>query len=202
MNDTGKFLIREGKPEDAPAISRIIQMAMHKEGCMALVGSEERFPLLDKTFTILATRPDSQYSYLNTIVAEDCEGRIAGAIVSYDGALLHPLRRAFVEVANEITGSKFIEEEMDLETSDDEIYLDSLAVFPEYRGKGLAKRLIEAALTSHAHSGKPFGLLCAPGNDDAYRLYERLGFRETGLRPFAGIKMHRMIQYFGDFKSH
>ena len=193
MNNTEDFIIREAKPEDALVISRVIQMAMHTEGCLALAGSEERFPLLDKTFTILAARPDSQYSYRNNIVAEDGGGTIAGAIVSYDGAFLHPLRRAFVEVANEVLDSKFVEEEMDLETSDDEIYLDSLAVFPEYQGKGLAKRLIAAALERHAGSVKPFGLLCAPGNNDAYRLYERLGFREIGLRPFAGILMHHMV---------
>lgn len=194
MKNTEEFIIRDARPEDAQSISRAIQMALHEEGCMALAGKEENLPLVDKTFAILAGRPDSQYSYLNSIVAVDADGNIAGAIVSYDGAQLHPLRQAFVEVANNVTGSNFVEEEMDLETSDDEVYLDSLAVFPEYRGQGLARKLIDAACQRHAGSGKPFGLLCAPGNDDAYTLYERLGFREIGLRPFAGIMMHHMVR--------
>ena len=193
-NNSEEFRIRKGRPEDAPAISRVIRMALHEEGCMALAGTEDRLPLIYKVFTTLAERPDSQYSYLNTLVAEDPDGNVAGAIVCYDGARLHQLRRAFVEVANDLTGSNFVEEEMDLETSDDEIYLDSLAVFPEYRGRKLAMRLIDAACRQHADTGKPFGLLCAPGNDNAYRLYEYLGFREIGLRPFAGIMMHHMIR--------
>lgn len=194
MKNTEEFIIRDARQEDAEAISRAIQMALHEEGCMALAGSEDRLPLVDRTFTALAGRPDSQYSYVNSIVAEDAEGNVAGAIVSYDGALLHQLRQAFVEEANDIMDANFIEEEMDLETSDDEVYLDSLAVFPEYRGRGLARKLIDAACQRHAASGKPFGLLCAPGNDDAYALYQRLGFREIGLRPFAGIMMRHMTR--------
>lgn len=194
MKNTEEFRIRDARQEDAPAISRVIQMAMHKEGCMAFAGTEDRLPLVDKTFTTLAGRNDSQYSYLNSIVAEDADGNLAGAIVSYDGALLHQLRQAFVEVANDVMDANFVEKDMDLETSDDEIYLDSLAVFPEYRGRGLARKLIDAACQRHAASGKPFGLLCAPGNDDAYALYERLGFREIGLRPFAGIMMRHMTR--------
>lgn len=192
MNNIEEFRIRRGEACDAPAISRAIQLALHPEGCIAMAGSKDRLPLADKIFTQLASRPDSQYSYLNTLVAESPDGHVAGVLVCYDGARLHALRQAFVEVANEVSGSNFIEEEMDNETTDDEIYLDSLAVFPQYRGRGLAKRLIESACRLHAASGKPFGLLCAPGNDDAYRLYENLGFREIGIRFFVGIAMHHM----------
>lgn len=194
MINKEEFKIREGRPEDAEAISKVVQMAMHEECCLAFAGTEERLLLVDETFTILAGRPDSQYSYRNTLVAEDAQGNVAGAIVSYDGARMHELRQAFVEVANRVMDCGFVEAEMDNETSDDEIYLDSLAVFPAYRGNGLARKLMDAACRRHASAGKPFGLLCAPGNDDAYALYGRLGFQEIGLRPFAGITMRHMVR--------
>lgn len=188
--------IRPAVKGDAPVISQIIQMALHSEGCEALAGGKERLPLLDTLFTRLCAMDNSQYSYLNTLIAEDHEGNVAGGIVSYDGSRLQELRRAFITEANDITGYDLKEEDFDDETSPDEIYLDSIAVFPQYRGQGVARQLIEAAMHLHRGSGKQFGLLCAPGNDNAYQLYERLGFKEVGMRPFAGIDMHHLTRPF------
>lgn len=188
--------IRPAVKGDSPVISQIIQMALHSEGCEALAGGIERLPLLDTLFTRLCAMDNSQYSYLNTLIAEDHKGNVAGGIVSYDGTRLHELRRTFITEASDIMGYDLKEEDFDDETSPDEIYLDSMAVFPQYRGQGVASQLLEAAIRSHSDSGKQFGLLCAPGNDNAYRLYERLGFKEVGMRPFAGIDMHHLTRPF------
>lgn len=187
-----QITIRPARKDDAPAIAKVVMDAIHTEGCMHLAGGQERLPLLADVFTRLSASENSQYSYLNTLVAEDQHGNTAGAIVSYDGARLHELRKAFIDKANAILGYNLREEDMDDETDADEIYLDSLAVFPAYRGKGLAKRLLKAAMDTHRNSGKPFGLLCDPANDDAYNLYTHLGFSDTGTRPFAGITMRHM----------
>lgn len=186
--------IRPGRQADAPAIARAVIMAVGEEIALSLAGSAERRHLVDETFTRLAARTDSQYSYLNTLVAETPDGEIAGLIVSYDGADLHRLRRAFIREANEVLGIHFDENKMDDETSPDEIYLDSLAVFPEFRGHQLGRRLIEAAAEHHAASGKPLGLLCDPDNPRAQHIYEKLGFKTVGRRPFAGVMMHHMTR--------
>lgn len=187
-----QITIRPACRHDAPAIARVVMDAIHEEGCMHLAGGKERLPLLSDVFIRLSASENSQYSYLNTLVAEDEHGNTAGAIVSYDGARLHELRKAFISTANTILGYNLREEDMNDETDADEIYLDSLAVFPAYRGKGLAKRLLKAAMDTHRSTGKPFGLLCDPANPDAYRLYTRLGFTDIGTRPFAGIIMRHM----------
>lgn len=184
--------IRPGRRADAPAIAQVVMEALHAEGCRNLAGGEERLPLLADVFTQLCAADNSQYSYRNTLVAEDADGTVAGAIVAYDGARLHELRRAFILKANEILGYDLREEDMHDETDGGEIYLDSLAVFPEYRGKGLARQLLNAAMDAHRDAGKPFGLLCAPANPDAYKLYLRLGFADIGTRPFAGITMRHL----------
>ncbi len=121
----------------------------------------------------------------------DAEGRVAGVLVSYDGARLLELRRSFFEVAARVLGLHF-DDSLEAETDPGEIYLDSLAVFPGYRGKGLAGRLIEAAAERHAGSGKPLGLLVDVPNTGAYRLYTRLGFGKAGERPFAGVMMDHL----------
>ena len=189
---TNNILIREGRKEDAPFIAKMLQSALHEEGCLKLAGSQERLPLLDLVFRRLCASENSQYSYLNTLIAEDHDGRLAGALVSYDGALLQPLRRAFIAVANEVLAAGFSEENLDDETNPEEFYLDSLAVEPEFQGRGIASALIRAAIGRHSASRKPFGLLCAYGNDDAFRLYERLGFNFVDVVKFAGLEMRHM----------
>lgn len=174
---------------DAPAIARTVMMAVGDEISLSFAGTPDRLPLVTEVFTRLAESENSQYSYTNTLVALTPEGKVAGAIVSYDGAELHRLRREFISVANEVLGMDMREEEFTDETSSDEVYLDSLCVFPEYRGQKLAGRLIEAACRRHVDAGKPVGLLVDPDNPRARRLYESLGFREVGQRPFAGLSL-------------
>ena len=149
-----QFTIRPARREDAPLIARGIVMALHDEISLGFAGSRDRLPLVDRLFTELAASDRAQYSYLNTLVAEAPDGNVAGILVAYDGARLHELRKAFVAKANEILGTRFVNEEMDNETTDDEVYLDSLAVFPEYRGHNLGAKLIEAMAERHAGAGK------------------------------------------------
>ncbi len=187
------FRIRPATPADAQAIARGIIMAVGEEISTAFAGSPERMPLVEKVFTDLARRDDSQYSYRNSLVAEAPDGEIAGIIVSYDGARLHALRPAFCEEAAATLGINIKSEDMFDETTPDEIYLDSLAVFPPFRGQGLARKLIAAAVESHKDSGKPVGLLCDPPNRKARRLYDSLGFKPAGQRPFADTMMDHLV---------
>jgi len=185
------FKIAPARPEHAPYIAQAVLMAVGEEIELGLAGGEERRPLAMQAFTELAARDDSQYSYLNSLVATDADGHVAGVIVSYDGARLHDLRRAFFEVAERVLGLHF-DDSLDDETDAGEIYLDSIAVFPDFRGHGLAGRLIEAAAHHHAGAGKPLGLLVDVPNTRAYDLYRRLGFTKVGQRPFAGVMMDHL----------
>lgn len=186
-----ELTIQQATPDHAPAIARAVIMAIGPEIELSLAGAPERLPLVTETFTTLAARPDTQYSYLNTLVALTPDGEVAGVLVSYDGARLLTLRRTFFDTARDLLGLSF-DDTLEPETSPDEIYLDSLAVFPGWRGHGLARRLIRAAALRHASSGKPLGLLVEPDNKVARSLYTRLGFRDAGMRPFAGVAMHHM----------
>lgn len=185
------YTIMPARKEHAAAIARAVLTALGPEVPVEMAGGEENLPEVTALFTDLAARDDSQYSYLNSLVALDGKGEVAGALVSYDGARLHELRCAFIAAAALYLGWDPGMELPD-ETSADEIYLDSLAVFPPHRGQGLAARLIEGAARHHASSGKPLGLLCDPHNPRAKRLYERLGFRDVDRRFFMNEDMYHM----------
>ncbi len=184
--------IRPATAADASYIAQGIIMAIGEEIALKFAETLERRPLVDRLFTELAERDDSQYSYLNSHVATAADGRVAGIVVAYDGARLHELRRAFTAKAAEILGLEIDPETMDDETTPDEVYLDSLAVFPEFRGRGIAHRLIECASEKAHRMGKPLGLLCEYENLPAATLYRSLGFKTIGQLPFAGVMMNHM----------
>ena len=186
-----KFKIVQADKNDAPLIARTIAVALHMDQPHGTIEvDDEEMQLWNRIFTVLATREDSQYSYLNTLKAIDQEGKVLGMIINYDGARLHHLREAFFEEVEKITGKKF--GKIYDETSPEEWYLDSLAVWPEYRGNGIGTALLEAAI-QNAHSvGKPAGLLVDKSNIKERKLYESLGFRVVGETPFAGTIMDHM----------
>ena len=84
-----QFTIRPARREDAPQIARGIVMALHDEIAVGFAGSRDRLPLVDRLFTELAASDRAQYSYLNTLVAEAPDGKVAGIRMAYDGARLH-----------------------------------------------------------------------------------------------------------------
>lgn len=143
-------------------------------------------------FSRLAAREDSQYSYCNALVALDDEDKVIGVIVGYDGARLHELRQTFIDVAGQDYGIKF-EGEFPDETEPGEFYLDTLAVKPEARGRGVGRTLLSAMVErAHKEAGKPAGLLVDKKNDRARRLYEAVGFIPVGDRLFIGELMTHM----------
>lgn len=90
--------------------------------------------------THLVGRTDSQYSYLNTLVALDAAGKVIGICTSYDGAELRRLRTAFVQSCLEWFGRDF--SDMDDETAAGELYVDSLAVDAHHRAKALPRHCL------------------------------------------------------------
>lgn len=184
--------IREGRVDDAPWIGKVVTMAIGEELAQELAGAEHSVTDVERMFATLAARDDSQYSYRNALVAVDDADNVLGVVVAYDGARLRTLRLAFMEEAKEAIGLVF-DREPDDETGPEEFYLDSLGVFPQYRGEGIARRLIEGAAARAHAAGKPLGLLCSKGNPGARRLYDSLDFRQVGERPFAGEMMDHLI---------
>lgn len=197
MSREKSITIREATPGDASEIADAIMMAVGDELVDEIANGHGR-ESVHEVFSQLALRTDTQYSYKNAIVAEDREGKTAGIVVAYDGKILLDARRHFFVLAKEILGwdiYDMVEDgEPEVETDASEYYLDSLAVWPEYRGRGIATALIEAVMQKGSEVGKPTGLLCAEHNDRARRLYEQLGFREIGKRPFAGETMSHMLR--------
>lgn len=192
-----EIILRSAQKQDAGWIADGIMAAVGDELVDEIANGYGR-NMVKRVFTELAEMENSQYSYRNSIIAETPEGEVAGIVVAYDGKILIEARRLFFKLAKDLLHwdiYDMVEDgEPEVETDPSEFYLDSLAVRPQFRNHGVATKLIKEVEKRAAEVGKPVGLLCAEHNDTARPLYEKLGFKEIGKRPFAGELMSHMVK--------
>lgn len=182
--------IQEATQAHSADIARLVMMAMTDECCLNLAGPHGTLAGFARLMNRLTAATHTQYSYLNTLVAVNDDGTVMGAIVSYDGARLHELRAPFIEWARAELGIDH--SRLDDETHPGEWYLDSLAVYPQYRGKGVARALLAAAADRAAAHNLPAALLVDKGNPGAERLYRSVGFAYVEDTEWGGHAMRRL----------
>ena len=183
--------IRRARPDEAARIAGLIIMAMTEECCLHFCGPGHDIRDFRRVMTSLVARPDTQYSYNNTLVAT-IEDNIVGICVSYDGALLHLLRQPFIDAAQQEWGMDH--SSIPDETQAGELYIDSLAVDPDYRGRGIAKLLLHATIDKSRTLGLPStGLLVDLGNPKAEALYNKVGFQYAGTNSWGGHGMKHLV---------
>ncbi|MDE6370959.1 MAG: GNAT family N-acetyltransferase [Duncaniella sp.] len=179
------------RKEDAALIGESIVDAIGHEIAEGLAGEQHSVGDVAAMFASLAEREDTQYSYKNSLVAMSEKDIPMGVCVAYDGAKLHELRRPFFKAVHEQLGLSLedVEDECDV----DEFYIDTLAVRPEFRRQGVACELLKATVErAERETGKPAGLLVDRDNPNARRLYEKVGFRKVGDRPFVHVMMDHL----------
>ncbi len=184
--------IQEAKREQSADIARLIMTAMTDDCCLHFCGDGYGLEDFRRMMAMLVQREDSQYSYRNTLVAMDGQ-KVVGAAVSYNGGRLHELRRAFIEAAKNYVGKDH--SGMDDETQAGELYLDSLAVLPEYRCRGIAKDLLWATMKRANQLRLPVvGLLVDKGNPEAENLYTSVGFLYVNDVLWGGHSMKHLVR--------
>ena len=183
--------IEQAQISQASDIARLIMEAMNHECCLYFAGEEHGLSGFHQLMTDLVCRADSQYSYLNTLVALNAQREVIGVCTSYDGVELHQRRTAFVQGCLARFNRDF--GNMDDETAAGELYVDSLAVDVRYRGKGIAKSLLKATIEKAKQLQLPaVGLLVDKGNPKAERLYTSVGFQYVDDNQWGGHAMRHL----------
>ena len=178
------IIIRKAHKDEASQIAELFLLAWPVETIMEYNGIT--YEQLHGAITDIAASEETTYSYANTFVAE-IEGKIAGAICAYDGADYQRFKQPIIDILGQESGFAKL-----METEAGEFYLDSVGVLEEYRGRGIASRLI-AAQIDHAKSlgHKVAGLLVDKPKAEA--LYTRLGFRHIDNKNFFDHAMKHMV---------
>ena len=169
--------VREATKNQAAEIACLIMTAMTDDCCLHFCGEGYGLEDFRKMMTILVEREDSQYSYRNTLVAMDAD-KVVGISVS--------------EAAKDHIGKDH--SGMDDETQAGELYLDSLAVLPEYRRQGIARKLLLATKERANYLGLPcVGLLVDKDNSVGEALYTSVGFHYVNDNQWGGHPMKHLI---------
>ena len=170
-------MIRPATPTDAVAVAPLMFQAM-EEIVYKMIGKphkEEAITLLKNLFE----QEGNQYSYKNAWVYEE-NNTVIGSVIAYDGALLHTLRAPVLKQIQEHYGIEIVLED---ETTDGELYIDTLSVLPTAQGRGIGSQLVRHLCEV---SSQPLGLLVDVNNPEAERLYSRLGFEYANHQKLAG----------------
>lgn len=185
--------IRQAAIADSSEIAGLIMEAMNPECCKWFYGPEHTDIDFHSFLSELVEATNTQYSYLNTLVAEDNDTKeVAGMLVSYDGAKLHQLREPFIEGVKREFGRDF--SHISDETQAGELYFDSLCVKEMYRHQGIATRLLKAGIEKAHQMHQPYaGLLVDKINPKAEHLYTSLGFKVVGENSWGGHAMKHMV---------
>lgn len=166
--------IRNGQRRDAADLAVLVDIAA--EG-MAAYMWRETAGIGESPAAVgraRALREAGGFSFRNAYIAE-INGAVAGAMVGYplageslDLADVPPMVRGLVELELEVP---------------DHWYVNVLAVYPEFRGRGIGTALLEHADALGRQAGAAgMAIIVVSGNDGAYRLYRRQGYRLLAKR--------------------
>ncbi|MNW54566.1 putative acetyltransferase [compost metagenome] len=182
-------MYRQGQKSDAPAVIALLFSAI---GNIAntLAGTdndEEAFRVLEAFYQEQGNR----ISYENVVVKEE-NGRVIAFMLSYHGSDAAKLDQPFVD---RITAMGGVAPVIERETKEDEYYLDSIAVDPDYQGYGIGTEMLQLFEQQASERGyDKIMLLVDQANPSARKLYVRQGYIEDGSIVVSGHVFDRMVK--------
>ena len=181
--------VRKSEKKDSRAIAELIAEAIEDLACL-FTGREDMGTAV-KVLETFVRMEENRFSYRNCLSAVDGES-VAGMILIYSLDMLET-QDIPVQEHLRVLGKP---DKLPVECEAGEIYIDSVAVIKEARGKGIAKLLIDAAAEEAQQRGfHRLSLLVDEKKDGVKRLYEKLGFVDGGtMFEMQGHRYYRMVR--------
>ena len=171
--------IRKATIDDAPFIALVVVEALGDdimERYPEHIGGQDKRKL--ELLAESIRQDNTLYSWRHTSIAQDTNGTPLGAIVAYPADNYLQMRATTFAMLRDLIS--FDVESMDAEAQPGELYIDSIAVVPNARGKGIARQLLQYGIGVAQEMHLPAILACEPNNLGAKALYESLGFKHEG----------------------
>jgi ribosomal protein S18 acetylase RimI-like enzyme len=126
-------------------------------------------------------REDVYFSHKNFLGARQ-DNRLIGCVLFFKG-----------EDENRFESLSALTSNLPRESNDDEIYIDSLAVDPHYRGRGIARKLVQNVIDQARAVGlSKVGLMVDIKKPGLIKMYEALGFAISGKMRLLSNEYQRM----------
>ena len=168
---------RRATPEDAKAMAELVDIAGEGLPLYLWTGMAESGESPWDIGQQRAQRDSGSFSYRNTVVRQDGD-KVVSALIGYplpdtpEPINYDDMPRMFVplqELENLVPGTW---------------YVNVLATYPEYRGKGFGSGLLSIAEQLAGETGRSgLSIIVSDANTGARRLYERSGYVELATRP-------------------
>lgn len=175
-------MIRLAKKENAKQIVPLIVQAIGEIAFM-LTGTktyEEATPILE----YYVQSEINRLSYKNCLVKVS-DGRVVGVIIAYKSSKLSMLDQEMLEIISR--NLKTDNASVDSEADDEDYYIDTLSVHPDYQRYGIGTELLKALIDYAIKiDEKRISLNVDQENPAALRLYEKVGFKNSKVNYIIG----------------
>ncbi len=180
-------VIRPAVPADSMEIARLVLLAI-EDLAELYTGTTEEQSILH-VLSDYAQMEVCRFSYRNVLLAE-LDGQVAGGVLSYPADQLDALDAPlYAHLQKTQPAAK-----VPVECEGRELYLDSLAVYPHYRGHGLGGHLVRSVLERAQDLDYPrVSLLVDREKPRVRAMYERLGFVPQRTYSLQGHPYDRMV---------
>lgn len=195
------MVIRGAKPEDAEKAAELISMAWDELACI-FAGSKDKKEV-NKVISAFCKEKNNRFSYENIDVVES-EGSIAGLVLAFPAEKEMKLNTAIMKKLPSLYKTKistYKEKVVPMLNSEEakpgEYYIDSIAVHPKYRKKGLGKKLLMTARKKAIKRGfNKVSLIVKPKNKGAIKLYKSSGYNMDGTVDMPSTDYYRMVKKY------
>ena len=183
--------LRNATLDDAPFIARVVLAGIDMLDLDATLPDEQRG--IYEHLIEICRMDDTLYSYCNTRIAE-ADSNWVGALVAYDGARYARMREKTFGLVKQTSGMDLSRNAM--ETGPGEFYLDSMAIFPEYRGTGIGRMLMRDRVDFALNKGfSKVTLLVDKDKPHLQKYYESEGFAFIGEMFVFGSWYNKLEKY-------
>ena len=183
--------LRDATLDDVPFIARVVLAGIDMLDLDATLPDEQRG--IYEHFIEICRMDDTLYSYCNTRIAET-DGKRVGALVAYDGVRYAWMREKTFGLVKQTSGMDLSRNAM--ETGPGEFYLDSMAIFPEYRGAGIGRMLMRDRVDFALNKGfSKVTLLVDKDKPHLQKYYESEGFAFVGEMFVFGSWYNKLEKY-------
>lgn len=182
-------MIKTADRNNIENISTLIYDAIH-DIANSLTGENEKSKILD-TLDHYIKMDICRLSYKN-IYTYTVNNSIVALILAYNSNDVEKLDSPMI---NHLKSKNIIIDSFEKECFNDEFYIDTVSVSPNFQGKGFAKELFSFIENKAFELGfKKLSLLVDFENPKAKSLYMKLGFKENTVLTVSNAKFHHMIK--------
>lgn len=185
-------MIRAAQKKDAKQLSELMYIIWNDMELPLVVNNDKDTVLKVIEQSIVEGNYRNNYKHIHVFEVDD---ELAGFINCYAGDDEAQLENNWLVID---FNESFNLESTPLpehETDNGDFYIESVAVFTKYRGKGIASKLIEFTFENAKKLGfKQVSLNCDFDNKGALKLYNKLGFEPLTDRVLSGHDYKYMVK--------